>query len=219
MKLSASTLSVLKNFAAINQSIQFKDGNVIRTISPSKSILAKATLEDSFDSTFAIYDLPRFLGVLSLFDTPEFEVHESFVRVKSPGRFVDYMFADPSTLILPPDRELKIDEFDVSFELKSAHLIEIMKALGVLSLPDLLVVGENGHILLRAGDSRTKGSNHYDIELGETDKIFTAIFKTENLKIASDRDYSVVISSKGISRFSTENLEYFVAIESNSSFE
>jgi hypothetical protein len=94
-----------------------------------------------------------------------------------------------------------------------------MKALCVLSLPDLLVVGENGHILLRAGDSRTKGSNHYDIELGETDKIFTAIFKTENLKIASDRDYSVVISSKGISRFSTENLEYFVAIESNSSFE
>lgn len=218
MKLSSETLSILKNFSTINQSLQFKAGKTLRTISPIKSVLAKATLNDEFDRTFAIYDLPKFLGVVSLFNNPDFEFFDNFVRVSSPGRKVDYMYADPSTLVLPPERELNIGNADVEFTLSAAQYTEIMKALGVLSLPDLMIVGEDGNIYLRAGDSKMKGSNHYDVVIGETELTFTAVFKTENLKLAAGRDYDVSISSAGISRFTSTDVEYFVAIESNSSF-
>ncbi len=41
MKISKNTLSILKNFSVINPGIQFKKGNVLRTISNQKNIYAK----------------------------------------------------------------------------------------------------------------------------------------------------------------------------------
>ena len=68
MKLSDSTISVLKNFSSINQSIVVAEGNSLRTISMMKNILAEATVEETFPRTFAIYDLNEFLNGLSLHD-------------------------------------------------------------------------------------------------------------------------------------------------------
>lgn len=218
MKLSARTVQVLRNFASINPSIQFNEGNVLRTISPNKTMMAKAKLTDSFESDFAIYDLSRFLGVVSLFADPEFVIEERLVRIKSEGRSVSYTFADPSTIVVPPNKDIAIDEYDVEFDLTSEIFSEIMKAIGVMSFPELTVVGEVGKILLRATDTKNPSSDKYDITVGETDKEFVAVFKTENLKIMSD-NYRVGISSKGISHFESEDIEYWISIESTSRFE
>ena len=43
MKLSSKTIELLKNFSSINQSILFKEGSKLRTISVMKNILAEAT--------------------------------------------------------------------------------------------------------------------------------------------------------------------------------
>jgi hypothetical protein len=43
MKLSESTINVLKNFATINAGMQFKEGSVVRTISKGQNVLGKAT--------------------------------------------------------------------------------------------------------------------------------------------------------------------------------
>ena len=48
MKLSVDTLSVLKNFASINQGIMFKKGKILRTVSPHKNVMAEATVSDEF---------------------------------------------------------------------------------------------------------------------------------------------------------------------------
>ena len=48
MKLSNETLVVLKNFATINEGIQFKKGTKLTTVSSSKTVLAQATLKDEF---------------------------------------------------------------------------------------------------------------------------------------------------------------------------
>ena len=66
MKLSDSTLSLLKNFSSINQSILFKEGSKLRTISVMKNILAEATVSEEFARDFGIYDLNQFLNGLSL---------------------------------------------------------------------------------------------------------------------------------------------------------
>ena len=66
MKLSDKTISVLKNFSSINQSILFKEGSKLRTISVMKNILAEATVTEEFMKDFGIYDLNQFLNGLSL---------------------------------------------------------------------------------------------------------------------------------------------------------
>ena len=65
MKLSENTISALKNFSQINQSIKISAGSTLSTISSAKTILAKATTEDVFERSFCIYELSKFLGIVS----------------------------------------------------------------------------------------------------------------------------------------------------------
>ena len=60
MNLSEKTFNLLKNFSSINQSILFKQGNTLRTMSVMKNILAEADIEEDIPQDFAIYDLVRF---------------------------------------------------------------------------------------------------------------------------------------------------------------
>ena len=217
MKLSTRAIQILKNFSTINPSIQFDAGSTLKTISPNKTIMAKAALEDVIPSTFAIYDLSRFLGVVSLFESPDFAIETNLVNIKSPGRKVSYTFADPSTIITPPDREINIGEPDFKFKLGQEVFAEVMKALGVMSFPELVVAGEDGVVYLRTTDTKNPSADKYDIEVGVCDKDFMAVFKSENLKILPG-EYDVSITSKGISHFKGKDVEYWVSIESNSSF-
>ena len=66
MKISDKTLTLLKNFSNINQSILFKQGKELRTISVMKNILAEATIEEDVPKDFGIYDLNQFLNGLAL---------------------------------------------------------------------------------------------------------------------------------------------------------
>ena len=46
MKLSDSTTSFLKNYANINQSLEFREGNILRTVSPLNTILASVEISE-----------------------------------------------------------------------------------------------------------------------------------------------------------------------------
>ena len=81
MKLSARTLQILKNFASINKSIVFRKGNILSTISPNKEILARAQINETFDIECAIYELPRFLGTLSLFNDPDIQFDTNHLKI------------------------------------------------------------------------------------------------------------------------------------------
>ena len=76
MKLSDSTLTVLKNFAGINNSILVKEGSQLRTISVAKNILAEADIPEDFPRDVAIYDLNQFLNGLSLHQDPNLDFTE-----------------------------------------------------------------------------------------------------------------------------------------------
>ena len=65
MKLSKSTLDILRNFSSINASIRFKKGQEISTISIQKNILGRVVVKEDFPQDFAIYDLGEFLSGLS----------------------------------------------------------------------------------------------------------------------------------------------------------
>ena len=64
MKLSNDTREVLKNFSTINQNLLVKNGTAIGTMSAMKNIVAKATVPDTFNNEFAIYDLNEFFDMV-----------------------------------------------------------------------------------------------------------------------------------------------------------
>ena len=97
MKLSDKTLSLLKNFSTINQSILFKKGTKLRTISVMKNILAEATITEELPKDFGIYDLGQFLNGLSLHHNPELDFQDdSYVVIKEGRSRSKYFFADPN---------------------------------------------------------------------------------------------------------------------------
>jgi len=220
MKLSEKTISILQNFASINQSVLVKKGSALRTISVMKNILAEAQVTEDFPREFAIYDLNQFLNGLKLYKDPELDfTHDSYVLIKEGNRKIKYFYADPSVIISPPDKNISLPSEDVCFQLEHAVLDKLIKASGVFQLFDLSAIGEDGTIRLVVRDKKNDTSNEYSVVVGETDVDFTFNFKVENIKIVPGA-YDVVISSKLLSRFTNQNhdIEYFIALEPDSTF-
>jgi len=222
MKLSDSTLSILRNFAGINNSILVKRGNRLRTISVAKNILAEANLGEEFPSDFALYDLNQFLNVNnSLFRNPELDFTDNGYVVISEGESKQtFFFADPNVIVTPPDKEITLPTEDVCFELSTEQLDKLLKAAAINQLPDFSAIGRNGKVTLVVRDKKNDTSNNFNIVVGETDSEFTFNFKVENIKILPGT-YDVVVSQKLLSRFTSKNhdLTYYIALEPDSTFE
>ena len=68
MKLSKQTYAILKSMAGINSNLHVLPGNKLVCVSPGKNIMFEASVEENFQTEFAIWDLNQFLGTLSLFN-------------------------------------------------------------------------------------------------------------------------------------------------------
>ena len=220
MKLSDKTVNILKNFSSINQSILFKEGKKLRTISVMKNILAEATVDEEFPKDFGIYDLNQFLNGLGLHHSPDLDFeNDSYVVIKEGRMRSKYFFADENVIVTPPNKEISLPSEDVCFELDTNQLDKLLKAASVYQLPDISAIGENGVVQLVVRDKKNDTSNEYAIVVGETDQEFTFNFKVENIKIIPGA-YDVVVSSKLLSQFTNTkyNLTYFIALEPDSTF-
>jgi len=220
MKLSDKTLTLLKNFSSINQSILFKKGSSLKTISVMKNILAEATIEEDLPTDFGIYDLNQFLNGLGLHQNPDLDFqNEGHVVIKEGKSRTKYFFADPQVIVTPPDKEITLTSEDVSFELSTSHLDKLLKAAAIYQLTDLAVVGADGVVKIVVRDKKNDTSNDFAITVGETNDTFSFNFKVENIKILPGT-YDVVVSQKLLSRFTCRDydLTYYIALEPDSTF-
>lgn len=217
MKINADTIAVLKNFSKINNSILVTEGNVLKTIAPSKTILGKATVSNTFEKRFGIYDLNRFIAMLSTFKEPEIIFDENQLHVVEGKVRSNFFYADENTIIKPPEREVKLPTEDYTVKIPANTLAECERAAGILGATSVAFVGDGKTISVKAFDSKNTTSSSWSEELGETNEVFTAILKAENLKIIPG-DYEVVISKNAISRFTGGNVEYFISVEKHSQF-
>ena len=220
MKLSDKTLTLLKNFSSINQSILFKEGNNLRTISVMKNILAEATIEEELPKDFGIYDLNQFLNGLNLHQNAELDFqNDGYVVIKEGKSRSKYFFADPNVIITPPEKDIVLPSEDVCFLLDTKELDKLLKAAAVYQLPDLSVVGEAGVVKLVVRDKKNDTSNDFSVVVGETNEVFSFNFKVENIKIRPG-SYEVVISRKLLSRCKNTSFDvtYHIALEPDSTF-
>lgn len=220
MNFSETTLTLLKNFSSINQSILFRKGNALKTISVMKNILAEAVIEEDIPKDFGIYDLNQFLNGLNLHKNADLDFsNEGYVVIREGKSRSKYFFADPNVIVSPPDKPISFPSEDICFVLDTNELDRLIKAASVYQLPDLSVIGEAGVVKLVARDKKNDTSNDFSVVVGETTEEFCGNFKVENLKILNGT-YEVVISSKLLSRFKNANheLTYWIAMEPDSEF-
>ena len=219
MNLSNDTKEVLKNFSSINQNLMVNSGNVIGTMSAMKNIVAKATIPDTFQNEFAIYDLNEFLSALSLFKKPSLNFSEKSVKLdeEGGGSSLNYFFSDPS-IVTSPKTDITMPSVDVEFTFTQDTFNQIMKASAVLGTPDVEVKATvGGDINLVVTDRKNDTSNDFSMKVGEnSSSTFSHFFKVENLKLLNG-DYKVQVSNKGISHFKnvSKDIEYFIALEAS----
>ena len=221
MNLSADTLAILKNFSEINNNILFKPGSKLHTISAMKNVLAEATISEKFESEVGIYDLTEFLRAVELFEKPSVKINGANYAVISDEKskqIIKYFFADKSTLVAP-SKGINMPDKTVAFTLKKEDFAKVQKAATTLNLPDIAVKGNGKTISFIATDKKNKSSNDYSLNIGETDKTFTAYFKADNFKMISD-DYDVAISKQKISHLigRSKPVQYWIALEPDSEF-
>ena len=228
MNLSNETVSVLKNFATINQNLVIKEGSNISTMSAMKNIIASAEVKESFPLDFAIYDLNEFLAALSLFEKPDLDFHKDFVVMTesgSTGKSLKYWYSDPS-VVTTPTKEISMPESEVSFTLENDMLINVQKAAAVIGAPDMaLEAMSSGVALLKVTDKKNATANDYAVQVDINnedgkDLPYKFWFKVENLRLLSG-SYGVEVSSKNISRFVNTNvdIQYWIALEPESSYD
>lgn len=222
MKLSDNTLNILKNFSGINQSIEFKQGNSLRTISAGKTIFAEAVLDETFEKDFCIYDLTKLLAKLSLYKDADLSFDVDRINIQA-DRKRDYIhYCAPELLTKPPAKSISITEADCSFVLSHADLDWMRKSASISGLPNFVFESDGTVVNFIATDVKNNAADHSKIEIGTGDgKKFRVVMKAEHFKLL-DGDYEVSVSKRGISKFKhkTINLSYFIAVDvADSSFE
>ena len=219
--ISKDTLNILKNFSGINSNLYVKAGSKITTMSPTKNIMAEVEIEESFDTEFGIWDLNKLLGVVSLFQDPEFIFDDKYMIITgASGSKVKYFYSDPKLLSYPTKSIKKIDAV-VEFDLTSDDFRELSRAGAVLQNPDLCFVSDDDAVLAVVKDLKDPTCNVFSIRVGDNkdQADFSFNFKLENMKMF-DGDYHVALSKNVIGQFThaSRPLTYWVAMDATSTY-
>ena len=214
MQFSDNTMSILKNFSGINPSIVFKPGNILRTISPLKTVMAVATVDESIEDNAAIYDLSRFLSTLSLFDAPEIQFGQDKFTITSGRSRVNYTYASESMIVTPPDKDIQVPNPEATISVEWSVIQNVIRAAGVLQLGEIAFKCDGSTISMAAVDSNNPTADNYSIDVGEGDKEFNMIIQVENLRLLPD-DYTIDLSSKGMAHFKSSKVQYWIALSAS----
>ena len=222
MKVTDRTMQVLKNFATINSNIFIEEGNVLRTVSESKTVLSRAEIDMQFPKSFGIYDLGEYLGVMGLVDSPNVDFSDDYVTVSDEaGRTkIKYFYSSPD-ILTTVQKDISSPSEDAWFTLDRDTRLKITRAAATLGHSEMIVTVVDGIVTLTVTDPEDTTANAFSVAVdGEsTTDDLNAVISISNLKMM-EGDYRVSLSSKMISHFvNTEsNSQYWVALQKNSSF-
>lgn len=226
MKLTETTILLLKNFARFNPHIVIEEGNIIRTCSDKKTVLVRAVVDDEFEHELVLGDITEFLKVYDLFDEPELTIDGDVILLTDvSGASQEYYMSDKEELIFEL-RDVKKPLGEVNIELPYALLDRALKAAAVNGVEDIAVVAENGQVFLKALDKENPKKIFSVLLSSEDMGEFTAYFKHTKKGVKLDLlplDYNLNINTEcGCARFISESdgleLIYTIALQRDSKF-
>lgn len=222
VKLSQETLGVLKIASSINKSLAFKAGNEVKTVSATGSIVMEATVGETFPIDFAIYELPKLLGVLAL---PSFKDAElvfedgvdTHMVIKAGSSKIKYFYT-PEDFAKHPGKSIVLPKVDVDVNIQKDTLEAFEKAAAALGHKFLKFKVADKKLFLIATTPEVDTSNDYIVDMGDQDSDdFEALIKLENLKLVSG-DFNVQLlkmGGRGISKWEhlTRKINTFIGLE------
>lgn len=225
MKLSENTVNVLKNFSGINQSLLFKSGNTLRTISGLRTIFVEATISETFPKEFAIYDLNKLLAKVSLYGGKEahLDFEDDLVKISTEDKKKSekIKYCSPKVIVSPPEKNITLGDPDCSFSLSQEDLEWMRRSAGISGSPNFIFESDGETINFIATDIKDDSADQCKVEIGVSNGTkFKVVMKAENFKLM-DGSYDIEISKKGLAKFKNKNVDitYFIAIEAaNSEF-
>ena len=191
-------------------------------------------IRELFPENMAIYDLPLFLGILSLFKSPTlFFPDDKKVVVydeETHGK-TTYYYSDPEIIVKPPEFNKNIPDPFLFFDLPQNDINQLLQAAKVFGVEDLCINGFEGEYSVCVRDKKNNTSNVFSLPLkkvifqdplgkergGGPNPDFCYCFKVENLKLI-DATYHISLSKKNIACFTSithSDLNYFIALEPN----
>jgi hypothetical protein len=222
MKLSEDTVQVLKNFSGINQSLLFKEGNVLKTISPLRTIYVEATVGETFTKEFAVFDLNKLLAKVSLYKDAHLSFNDDRVTISTENKKKsDYIkYCSPKVIVSPPEKNITLGDVDCSFSLSEEDLDWMRKSAGISGSPNFIFESDGNNVSFIATDVKDDAADRSAIEIGnvENGNKFKVVMKAENFKLL-DGSYDVNISKKGLAQFKHKKIPitYYIAVEVASS--
>ena len=221
MKFSSETLSLLKNFASINQNIVFKQGDVVSTISNGKSVFAKATIKETIPNEFAIYDLNSMLSMITLVDGQEINFGDKCLNVTSPAGKFEYYYSNPEVVTAAPSGEIQhVDVY--KFKLTAEDIQMLMKAAAITGAPTISVTCKDNSVTVSVADRKNDTAANFKKVVGTSFEPFDIFVAVENLKVVPDAyEVTVAKTPNGKAKFlhfkhESRNLQYWVAAEPGS---
>ena len=226
MKLSKTTIEFLQSFSAINNAMMIHKGNRIRTQDNMNKIIAYADIPDEFPQDFAIYELGEFLNAIDLVSDADLDFGDKQVTISDKSATLCYSYGESEYVTVAPEvvNYPTTHADNVNVKLTSENLERILKATSTLGLEFISISSEPGstEVKLSAIDIENNDANQYDMILEDVttspDSEYNLKFKADRLSLIVKQDYDVSINHQGISKFTGASLEYFIAIETETTF-
>lgn len=217
MKFTEIELTILKNFSSINPSMiiypdQFK------VINPAKSVIGNYQFENPYDfEPFGIYEMNKFLMVLSSFKTPNIEFIDSkYLQITEGNQKLKFFTSPIEIFSQVPSVEEKFQKVEIGldFDISSDKINILTKIASNFGTENLWFESdkENKCIRLTVGDDLVSTSS-FEVKIDSN-------IRKNNLKIPVkislneakflNMDYSVMISEKITKWKSFNNVVYYV---------
>jgi len=226
MKLDPQILEILHNFQTINSNIALgEEGGFIRTMSTSKTLMAKANIKPEppyvWPYTFGIYDLGEFLACIGMFNDPtlSFDDDKKFVNITDGITTFKYYFSEIDSLTVPTN-DINLECNDIEFTLTHEQLTQLRKASATLKANQLSVrMSYTGNSFIECVilDKQNPTSNQFRMNISNcsinTTAEFDFVFDINNFKFKTANEYVFGIDKKQVALVKAGNTNYWVALD------
>ena len=231
MKLSQEIKDVLNNFQTINSNIALgEEGGFIRSMSTSKTLMAKANVEPEtpyvWPYAFGIYDLGEFLACLNMFEDPtlSFDEGEKFVTITDGFTLFIYLFS-VFYFVSVHTKDFDLPCVVIVFSLTSDQLNQLRKASATLKTNHLSVrksVTGSHFIECVVVDKQNPTANQFTMNIANcsinTSAEFDLVLDMNNFKFVNADSYEFGIDKKLIASVMAGNTQYWVALDKTTTF-
>ena len=221
MKISATTLSILKNFTLINKGILLTKGNKLQT--RTASVYAEAMVEETFPAEVGIYELGNLLSVIALFNDAEYDFAEDALRIcEATGQAeVLYGYAGGGMVSLPlPKQKMALPEEVIKFTLTEEQWVRMQKATSVFNKPEVKITSDGTVVRMATANHKAEGGNTFSMILDAQPNglICNMIFNKDHMNLLKGSyDGTITPTYAVFSNKSGLDLTYYIVSEPTTS--